>query len=63
MSGACENQDAWKILASIGHRSLRKKISGLALHLIFHRFSPFAVEVSFCRLMKGISLKICLLLF
>ena len=40
-----------------------KKISGLALHLILHHLSPFICEVSFGSLIKGITLKICVLCF
>ena len=38
-----------------------KKIGGLALHLIFHRFSPRSCQVSFCSLIKGITLQIRIL--
>ena len=42
----------------------QKQISGLALHLIFHNFSPLiVVQVLFCRLIKGIIPKICTLCF
>ena len=45
----------------IAHPS--RKMGGLALHLIFHRFSPCSCQVSFCSLIKGITPKTRMLCF